>query len=107
MACTTETALLEGTYFQGYIQTSFSRLRAAFGSPGPGDDDGKIKFRWIVTFPDGTVSSVYDWKVDAEFMGADGMTRRDLRSAGRFAWSIGGHDKRGVWWVRRALAANR
>ena len=96
--------LLEGTYFQGYVQTPFSALVAAFGTPGPGDDDGKITYRWLIVFADGTVATVYDWKVSSRFRGPEGITPRELRSAASFSWTIGGHTKLAIWRIRQALA---
>jgi len=57
-----------GTSLRGYVTTVFDQLVEIFGEPelGPnaGDDDDKVTCEWVITFADGAVATVYDWKTD-------------------------------------------
>ena len=75
---------MTGTSLKGYIETTYEQLESVLGEPvyGPNDTDGdKITCEWIITFQDGTVATVYDWKV--------GETPMDL-----YSWHIGGNNNK-------------
>ena len=75
---------LTGTSLKGYIETTYEQLESVFGEPmyGPNDTDGdKITCEWLITFQDGTVATIYDWKVDE--------TPFDL-----YSWHIGGNNNK-------------
>ena len=75
-------SMASGTSLQGTIATTYDRLVEAFGEPNgnPGD---KINSEWILKFPDGTIATIYDWKLS--------QTPKDL-----YDWHIGGHSKKAV-----------
>ena len=55
-----------GTSFHGItIKTTLGRLRAAFGDPQWGNNDGKDKTNidYVLETSDGDVFTVYDWKM--------------------------------------------
>jgi len=75
---------MTGTSLKGYIETTYEQLESVLGEPvyGPNDTDAdKITCEWVITFQDGTVATVYDWKV--------GETPMDL-----YSWHIGGNNNK-------------
>ena len=77
------------TSLQGRIVTTYDKLVETFGEPngGPGD---KTNSEWILMFPDGTVATIYDWKLS--------QTPKDL-----YDWHIGGHSKKAVTAIIQAM----
>ena len=96
---------LEHTGFQGYLEATVPEIAAIFGEPARGDLEGKCAFRWIITFSDGTIATIYDYKVCATWAGPEGVTPGEIRRGAIFDWNVGGSSKRAVWLVRRALLA--
>jgi len=72
---------VSGTSLQGYVVTTFAELVKTFGAPTYGPDeasgDGKVSCEWCLTFDDGTVATIYDYKEDSTPMG-------------EYSWHIGG-----------------
>lgn len=59
----TREANIDGTSFQGSVQISYDKLVQAFGEPeNVGEHSDKVRFEWDLTFADGTVAAIYDWK---------------------------------------------
>jgi len=82
------------TSLQGEILTSYDELVRVFGEPeiGPDDDPSdKVTCEWALEFEDGTIATIYDWKVY-------GPTPR-----GKYDWHIGGRNKLAVQRVREAI----
>lgn len=79
----------EGTWLQGTIATTYGKLVETFGEPNgsPGD---KTTVEWILRFPDGTIATIYDWKLN--------NTPKDL-----YDWHIGGRTKTAVSAVLSAV----
>jgi hypothetical protein len=78
-----------GTSLQGYITTTYDKLVETFGAPN-GGSGGKINCEWILKFPDGTIATIYDWKLP--------QTPKNL-----YNWHIGGHNKKAVSAVLEAM----
>ena len=73
---------INGTCLQGYIETTYDELVKVFGKPT--ELGGyKITVEWILQFSDGTVASIYDWKLSETPMGT-------------YRWHIGGKSQRVV-----------
>ena len=53
---------INGTCLQGYIETTYDELVNVFGEPTKLEGD-KVTVEWIIRFSDGTVASIYDWKL--------------------------------------------
>ena len=70
-----------GTSLQGYITATYDQLVARFGQPDGGGD--KTTVEWVLEFADGTVATIYDWKLDE--------TPTDM-----YNWHIGGKNKTAV-----------
>ena len=70
-----------GTSLQGYIPATYNQLVERFGQPDGGGD--KTTVEWVLKFADGTVATIYDWKVDEtpQYM---------------YNWHIGGKNKTAV-----------
>ncbi len=80
----TKNGNINGTHLQGYIPAYLHQLIEVFGEPEAGGD--KTTAEWCLTFEDGTVATIYDWK---EYDTPTGLYR----------WHIGGHSPAAVWAV--------
>lgn len=65
-----------GTCLQGYVVTTFDDLVAVFGPPH-GENGDKITVEWCFVTDEGTVFTIYDWK----------LLSTPLKS---YSWHIGG-----------------
>jgi hypothetical protein len=75
-----KTAKTNGSGLKGYVTTTYSQLVKVFGLPnyGPNDSSGdKVTCEWKLTFADGTIATIYDWKLESTPMGI-------------YDWHIGG-----------------
>lgn len=86
---TTGNADINGTCLQGYVETTYARIVEVFGEPTSGGD--KTTAEWDITFDDGTVATIYDWK---EYSTPKGY----------YDWHIGGHSKWAVELVTNLIA---
>lgn len=74
-----------GTYLQGEMAISYASLVQLFGEPLDGDGY-KTQAEWVIRFEDGTVATIYDWKLGACYVGEDeGIPPQEILS-----WHIGG-----------------
>jgi hypothetical protein len=69
------------TSLKGEFPITFAELVEIFGRPkyGPNADLDKTTCEWALTFEDGTVATIYDYKTPFTPMG-------------EYEWHIGGHD---------------
>lgn len=84
---------INGTSLRGYVESTYDELVKIFGQPtyGPDDNGGdKVTCEWVLTFEDGTVATIYDWKLY--------YTPTDL-----YSWHIGGYDMNAVWRVKEIV----
>jgi hypothetical protein len=80
-----------GTSLQGTIKTTFAKLEDAFGEPiYPDSFDGKVICEWVLEFTDGTIATIYCWK----------MSKVPLYE---YDWHIGGHSEKAVEKVKEFL----
>ena len=77
----TNRANINMTGLKGEFPIAFAELVEIFGAPdyGPNADLDKTTCEWCLKFEDGTIASIYDYKVGYTPMG-------------EYAWHIGGHD---------------
>jgi hypothetical protein len=54
---------INGTSLKGYITTTYADLCRTFGAPSIFVGD-KTNAEWFIEFEDGSVATVYDWKLD-------------------------------------------
>ena len=73
---------INGTCLQGYIETTYDELVNVFGQPTELEGD-KVTVEWILQFSDGTVATIYDWKLSKT-------------PTGYYPWHIGGKSQRAV-----------
>ncbi len=92
-----DTADVNGTSLQGYLDASYADLCKAFGTPCEGDGH-KIDAEWCLAFPDGTVATVYNWKNGTNYNGDEGTPTDKIRD-----WHIGGHSEAAVRTVVQAF----
>jgi len=71
-----------GSCLRGYIKTTYDELVNVFGSPTTLKGD-KVNVEWTIKFSDGTVATIYDWKLSETPMGD-------------YNWHIGGFNQRAV-----------
>jgi hypothetical protein len=96
---------LLGTSLQGYLVVPFSRIVEVFGEPTHlGSGDGKVAFEWAITFADGTVASIYDYK-SSSLYDPENPTPEQMRATDFDDWHIGGRSKRASQLVREALTS--
>jgi hypothetical protein len=69
------------TSLKGEFPITYAELVEIFGTPkyGPNSDRDKTTCEWALTFEDGTVATIYDYKT--------GWTPQGL-----YEWHIGGHN---------------
>ena len=84
---------INGTSLKGYITTTYADLCRTFGSPSIFVGD-KTNAEWFIEFEDGSVATVYDWKLD----------HIPLET---YRWHIGGFDAFAVASVHEALIESR
>lgn len=92
-----------GTHYVGEIYTTYKKLVKTFGEPE--EKDGyKVRVEWRLTFDDGQVATIYDWKVSDEYYGEEGagipLEELDV-------WHVGGHSKKAFWNVVCALGLKK
>ena len=79
-----------GSCLQGYIKTTYDELVNVFGEPTTLKGD-KVNVEWTIKFSDGTVATIYDWKLSAVPMGV-------------YDWHIGGYTQRAVELVTNCMS---
>lgn len=85
------------TGFKGEFPIAFAELVEIFGQPkyGPNCRDlDKTTCEWALTFEDGTIATIYDYKTDWTPMG-------------EYEWHIGGHDAEAVVRVHDCIIQHR
>ena len=76
------TVSTSGSCLRGYIKTTYDELVNVFGEPTTLKGD-KVNVEWTILFSDGTVATIYDWKLQSAPMGV-------------YDWHIGGFSQRAV-----------
>ena len=88
-----------GTSLQGYIEVKYSKLAEIFGHPNNSEyDDYKSDAEWVIAFNDGTVATIYNYKDGKNYRGDQGLDVEDITH-----WHVGGHDKKALSHVQKAL----
>jgi hypothetical protein len=75
---------INGTCRQGYFNTHYAELVTLFGKPHEGDGY-KVDWEWSISFEDGAVATIYNWKNGPNYGNLDagpGTVKE---------WNIGGH----------------
>lgn len=85
-----------GTHLQGYISTSYSKLRGLFGE-SQSWDGYKTDWEWNIEFEDGTVATIYNWKNGPNY-GAHEVTPDMIKE-----WHVGGYSQEALKNVNRIL----
>jgi hypothetical protein len=83
----TKGGAIGGTSYQGSITCTREELLKAFGTPAYYDlySGDKVTVEWVLTFSDGTIATVYDYK--RLELGEDAEA---IPLFERFKWNIGG-----------------
>lgn len=75
------------TCLQGYITTTYADLVGCFGNPTCDGDGYKVDAEWIITFDDGVVATIYNYKDGPNYCGQHGTPVENITD-----WHIGGRD---------------
>ncbi len=95
---------LVGTHLQGYARFPYSRIVEVFGEPQHlGEDGDKVAFEWTITFADGTIASIYDYKASSLYGDGDDAPTPEEMKKSFTDWHIGGKSQRAVELVTNAL----
>lgn len=82
---------MDGTSYQGIVNTTYKKLVKVFGNPTTGGSfDGKVNVEWELENEDGVVFTIYDWK-------------EDKIPKGKHDWHIGGFSDKAVDVVLNAI----
>jgi len=92
-----ESINIDHTFFQGEIEATYSQICSIFGRPLDGDGY-KVQAEWNVKFKDGTVATIYDWKVGYNYLGDEGIPPEDI-----VIWHVSGMEPTAVDRVEKAL----
>jgi len=75
-----------GTGFKCYLDITYQTLRNKLGKPHYiGSSDGKVEVEWDLKFKDGTVITIYDYKVGKSYLGKGGKPVSAIKE-----WNVGG-----------------
>ncbi len=86
-----------GTFGVGGVETDYNNLVDKFGEPQTGSGDGKTQAEWGIQFVDGTIATIYDYKIGPQYLGPEeGIPMREVT-----AWNIGGKST----WAARLVNA--
>ena len=91
----TNDANVNMTSYKGSVRTTFVKLVEVFGQPDHGPNNfeaDKVTCEWDLCFEDGTVATIYDWKLDST-------------PFGEYEWHIGGRSAEAVDRVLEVLDA--
>jgi hypothetical protein len=102
MKFTNATADINGTCLQGYITADYDELVECFGDFTSEGDGYKIDVEWELTFEDGTIATIYNWKNGHNYLGETGCPVECIER-----WHIGGRSQRAVERVEAALFDHR
>lgn len=91
---------IDGTHLQGYIHCNYNMLTDLFGEPDPAQVDGgyKIDWEWMLTFADGTIATIYNWKNGPNYCGESGLHKTQITE-----WHVGGFTPQAVHNIESAL----
>jgi hypothetical protein len=87
-----------GTCYQGTIKAGFGTLSHMLGKPEFLVDNFKSDVQWVLTFDDGSVATIYNWKNGKNYLGEKGIPIVQITN-----WNIGGHNERALKNVERLL----
>jgi len=89
---------VQNTFLQGYIEVPYEKLVKVFGPPEEGDGY-KTQVEWRIEFEDGTIATIYDYKMSKEYLGPDeGLEPEEITE-----WHIGGREPQAVILVYTAI----
>jgi len=87
-----------GTCYQGTIKTSFTALCHMLGKPEFLINNFKSDVQWVLTFDDGSIATIYNWKDGKNYLGEEGTPIVQITN-----WNVGGHNERALKNVERLL----
>ena len=74
-----------GTCYQGTIKSGFGTLCHMLGKPEYLVNDFKCDVQWVLTFDDGSIATIYNWKNGKNYCGPEGLNVKEIT-----LWNVGG-----------------
>ena len=95
-----ENVNVNGTSLMGAVEVTYKQLVKTFGKETYGlSGDQKCECNWELLFNDGTVATIYDWKVNKKYCGkTEGISKSKNTD-----WHIGGNSPKAVELVKKEL----
>lgn len=93
----TSFSIADGTSLQGYIHATYAELVDFFGEPLASGVAYPIA-EWIFQFEDGTVATLYDWKL------SEPIANYPLEE---YEWHIGGNNQKAVEYLTAEIQQRR
>ena len=88
-----------GGSLQGYVDVTYAELVETFGEPtNPKGDKEKTDAEWELTFEEGTVATIYNYKDGQNYKGLRGTPTKQITD-----WHVGGQTGYAVRLVNLAL----
>jgi len=84
-----------GTCLQGYLNVPYSKIVEVLGEPNGGSDGYKTAFEWELTFENGTVAHIYDYK-ESNLYDYDNPSPEQMIKEDFSRWHIGGYNEKVV-----------
>lgn len=94
-----------GTCLQGHAPFLYSRIVEVFGEPTRVnlEEGSRVVFEWVMTFEDGTVATIYEYKSSSLYGDGDDAPTPEEMKKSFTDWHIGGKNKRAVELIHSAL----
>ena len=88
-----KTTSIKGSSFKGNVCTTYDELISKLGESRGPSGDNKVKAEWIIEGEDGTVATIYDWKLN--------NIPKDL-----YYWHVGGSTHKALDLVEEVLGVS-
>ena len=94
-----ENVISNGTSLIGSVDVSYRKLVNVFGKETFGmSGDKKSQCEWNLQFNDGTIVTIYDWKVNKKYCGKEGLSKSKVKD-----WHVGGFSQHALDLVKKEL----
>jgi len=82
----------DGSSYVGSINCTYQYLVNVFGKETIGlSGDLKSQCSWNLKFDDGTIATIYDWKVNKKYCGVTGINKENVTR-----WMVGGFNQKTI-----------
>ena len=82
----------EDSSYVGSINCTYEYLVKVFGKETNGmSGDNKSQCSWKIKFDDGTIATIYDWKVNMVYCNGKGINKENVTK-----WMVGGFNQKAI-----------